>query len=59
MKEVETGTINKLIFCMGNSYFLKQKLVVVQTLEWKFKASIARNATIEAHLGPNFCPILV
>ena len=44
---------------MGNSYFLKQKLVVVQTLEWKFKANVARNATIEAHLGPNFCPILV
>ena len=38
---------------------LKQKAVVVQTLEWKFKANIARNATFEGRLGPNFCPIWV
>ena len=26
---------------------LKQKVVVVKTLEWKFKANIARNATLQ------------
>ena len=36
------------------SYFtwgclLKQKEVVVQTPKWKFKANIARNATLEGH----------
>ena len=30
-----------------NVWPLKQKLVVVQTPEWKFKAKIARNATFE------------
>ena len=46
------------------SYFtwgipFKAKIVVVQIREWKFKASIARNATYEGRLGPNFCPICV
>ena len=42
---------------MGREYLLKQKIVVAQTPEWKFKANIARNATFEGCLGPNFCPI--
>ena len=44
---------------LHGEYLLKQKVVVVQTLEWKFKANIARNATFEECLGPNFCPIWV
>ena len=30
-------------------YLLKQKEVVLQTPEWKFRANIARNATFEGH----------
>ena len=33
--------------------------MVAQIREWKFKASIARNATYEGCLGPNFCPVWV
>ena len=33
--------------------------MVVQIRKWKFKASIARNATYEGCLGPNFCQIWV
>ena len=43
---------------MGNA-FLKPKVADAQTPEWKFKANIARNATFEGCLGPNFCLILV
>ena len=39
----------------GEEYLLKQKVVVVQILESKFKANIARNATFEGRLGPNVC----
>ena len=38
---------------------LKQKVVVVQILEWKFKANRARNVTFQGRLGSNFCPIWV
>ena len=34
-----------LYFAWGIPMIKKQKVVVVQTPEWKFKASIARNAT--------------
>ena len=44
---------------LHGEYLLKQKVVVVQTPEWKFKASIARNVTFEGRLTPNFCPIWV
>ena len=44
---------------MGREYLLKQKIVVAQTPEWKFKANIARNVTFEGCLGPYFCPIWV
>ena len=40
--------IGFFIFYMGE-YLLKQNLVVVQTLEWKFKANITRNAPSEGH----------
>ena len=32
---------------------LKQKVVVVHMHEWKFKANIARNDTLEVHVGLN------
>ena len=32
---------------LHGEYLLKQKVVVVQTPEWKFKTNIARNATFE------------
>ena len=40
-------------------YLFKHKVVVVQIPEWKFKANIARIATFEGCLGPNFWLILV
>ena len=40
-------------------YLLKQKVVVVQILEQKFKANVARNTTFEGCLGSNFFPIWV
>ena len=34
-----------LFHVLQGEYILKQKVVVVETPEWKFKANIARNAT--------------
>ena len=42
---------------LHGEYLLKQKVVVVKILEWKFKRNIARNATFEGCLGPNSCLI--
>ena len=40
----ETGIIIKFFFhILHGEYLLKQKAVVVQTFEWKFKTNIARN----------------
>ena len=39
---------------LHGEYLLKQKAVVVKILEWKFEGNIARSATFERHLGPNF-----
>ena len=44
---------------LHGEYLLKQKIVLVQILEWKFKANIARNATFEGCLGSNFCSVWV
>ena len=44
---------------LHGEYLLKQKVVIAKTLEWKFKAYIARNATFKGRLGPNFCLIWV
>ena len=45
-KSKKTGIINIfLYFAWGIPMIKKQKVVIVQTPEWKFKASIARNAT--------------
>ena len=49
VKKVKKGIIKFFfIFYMGNIYLLKQKEVIVQTPEWKFKAKIARNAIFES-----------
>ena len=55
-KSKETGISNKffLYFTWGVEYLLKQKVVVVQTPEWKFKANIARNTTFEGLWGKIF-----
>ena len=60
VKKVKKQVLSTGFFhILHGEYLLKQKVVVVQTLEWKFKANIARNATSEGRLGPNFCPIWV
>ena len=49
-KVKKTGIINSFFFhILHGRYLLKQKEVVVQTPEWKFKANIARNAIFEGH----------
>ena len=35
------------IHILHGEYLLKQKIVVLQTYEWKFKENIARNITFE------------
>ena len=46
---------------MGNTFYsTAQSVVVVQIPEWKFEATMARNAcTFEGCLGPNFCLICI
>ena len=44
---------------LHGEYLFKQKIVVAQIPEWKFKANIARNATCQGRLEPNFCVIWV
>ena len=57
MKKVKKQALLISFFhILHEEYPLKQKAVVAQTLEWKFKANIARNTTFEGRLGPNFCP---
>ena len=52
----EMGIVNRLfLHILHQEYLLKLKVVVAQTPKWKFKANIARNATFEGCLGPNFC----
>ena len=45
----ETGIINRFFHILHREYLLKEKLVAVETPEWKFKATIARNVTFEQH----------
>ena len=60
MKKLKKQTLSINFFhTLHGEYLLQQKAVVAQILEWIFKANIARNATFEGHLGPNFCPIWV
>ena len=48
VKKVEkTGIINRFFPHFAWEYLLKHKVLVVQTPEWKFKASITTNATFE------------
>ena len=41
----EMGIINSFFHILQREYLLKQKIVVVQTSEWTFKANIAGNVT--------------
>ena len=41
---------------LHGEYILKQKVVIVQTPEWEFKANIPKKYHISRTLGPNFCP---
>ena len=36
-------------YTLYEEHLLNQKVLVLQTPEWKFKANIARNATFEGH----------
>ena len=59
VKKLKKHIMNKLFSYFTWEYLLQQKAVVAQILEQIFKANVARNATFEGHLGPNFCPIWV
>ena len=48
------GIINSFFHILHGWFLWKQKEMVVQTPEWKFKANVARNATFEGHLGQIF-----
>ena len=58
-KNKETGIINNFFHILHREYLLKQDVVVGKIFEWKSKANIARNATFEGRLRPNFCPIWI
>ena len=59
VKKVKKQALSISFFhILHGEYLLKQKVVVAQILEWKFKANIARNAKF-GYLGSNFCPIWV
>ena len=58
VKKVKKQALSISFFhILHGEYLLKQKVVVVQIIEWKFNANIARNSTLEGHLWPNFCQI--
>ena len=60
MKKVKKQSLSIGFFCiLHREYLLKQKVMVVETPVWKFKANIARNIMFEGCLGPNVCPIWV
>ena len=46
-KSKERGIIDSFSHILHEEYLLKQKIVVLQTYEWKFKENIARNITFE------------
>ena len=48
-KSKETGIINSFFSYFTWEYLVKQKEVVVQTLECKFKSNMARNVSFEEH----------
>ena len=58
VKKVKKPALSVSFFnILHGEYLLKQKVVVVKILEWKFKGNIARNAIFEGCLGPNSCLI--
>ena len=54
VKRVDTGIINRFFHIFHGEYILKQEIVVVQILEWKFRRKIARNVIFEGHQGQIF-----
>ena len=58
-RDTEICIINKFFYISPGEYLLKQKVVVVQIFQWKFKANVARNASFEVRLWQNVCPIWV
>ena len=60
VKKVKKQALSISFFhILYGEYLLNQKVLIVQILEWKFKASIARNETFEGCSGPHFCLIWV
>ena len=53
-KSKETDITYSFFHILLEEYILKQKVVVVQTPEWKFKASIVRNATLSGIFPSTF-----
>ena len=55
VKKVKKLALSIIFFhILHEEYILKQEVVLVQTPEWKCKASIARNATL-GHVKLIFC----
>ena len=48
-KSNEMGSINRCFSYFTGGIPLKQKVVVVQTPEWKFRANTARNVIFEGY----------
>ena len=44
-------------YTLYEEHLLNQKVLVLQTPEWKFKANIARNATFEGRQGQIFAKL--
>ena len=60
VKKVKEWALSIAFFhILHGEYLLKQKAVVAEIPEWKFKANKARNATSEGRLGSNFYPVWV
>ena len=60
VKKVKKQALSKSFFhILHGAYLLKQKVVVAQIPEWRFKVNIGRNTTFEGRLGQNFFPIWV
>ena len=51
-------SIRGFFHILHGEYLLKQKVEILQILEWKFKANVAINGIFEG-LGLHFCPIWV
>ena len=60
VKKGKNQTLSISLFhILHGEQLLKQEVVILKILEWKFKANITRNAIFEGRLGSNFCTIRV